>query len=76
MLLSLEVVAAGEWISAWTDKVLSLNRTNFSTGVPVWEFLDWGAAMEEMPVIFLEPGDSVSVVIFRNPSCFGNVWFR
>ena len=76
-MLALEVLATGVRVSAFTDEVLSLrNRTDFSAGVPTREFLDWSAAMEEMPIIFLELGDPMPVVVLCDPSGFGNVWFR
>ena len=77
MLLALEVLATGERVSAFADEVLSLrNRTDFSAGVPTREFLDWSAAMEEMPIIFLELGDPMPVMVLCDPCGFGNVWFR
>ena len=77
MLLAREVLATGERVSAFADKVLSLrNRSDFSAGVPTREFLDVGAAMEEIPIIFLELGDLMPVMVLCNPCGFGNVWFR
>ena len=73
-MLALEVLATGERVPAFADEVLSLrNRTDFSAVVPTQEFLDWGAAMEEMPIIFLELGDPM---LLCDPCGFGNVWFR
>ena len=52
--LALEVLATGERVPAFADEVLSLrNRTDFSAGVPTREFLNLGATMEEIPLIFL-----------------------
>ena len=57
-MLALEVLATGEGVSAFADKMLSLrNWTDFSAGVPNREFLVVGAAMEEILIIFLELGD-------------------
>ena len=42
-------------------------RTDFSAGVLAREFLDGGAAIEDMPVILLKPGNPVPVMVFRDP---------
>ena len=49
---------------------------DFSAGVPAREFLNWGAAMKEMPIIFLEPGDPVPVMVLCDPCGLGNIRLR
>ena len=76
-MLALEVLATGERVSTFADEVLSLrNRTEFSAGIPTREFPDLGAAMEEIPIIFLELGDPMPVMVLCDPCGFGNVCFR
>ena len=74
----LEIVSAGEWISAWTDERWLLLKVTDIIVVVVEprELFNWGAAMEEMPIILLQLGDPVPVMVLGDPDSFGHVWFR
>ena len=71
----LEIVSVGEWISAWTDERWLLSKVTDFIVVVVEprELFNWGAAMEEMPIILLQLGDPVPVMVLGDPDSFGHV---